>query len=230
MPWPLLVLAAYLVGSIPFGLLIGRARGVDIRTAGSGNIGATNVGRVLGTRFGILCFVLDVLKGAVPVAVAGLVQGTFGRTGGDVGATDLWWWFAVAAATVLGHLFPIYLRLRGGKGVATSLGALLATWPHLTLPVLAALGVWIAVVRTTKYVSLASVAAGLALPLLHLVLAAAVRGEALATVVARPPFLLAAALAVLVVVRHRSNLSRLRAGTEPRLGTPVDAPDARPPA
>jgi len=219
--WIVLVLAAYLVGSIPFGVLIGRARGIDIRTAGSGNIGATNVGRVLGRRWGIACFALDVAKGATPVLVAGGLQGTLGVAATEVAPAALWWWLAVAAATVAGHLHPIYLGFRGGKGVATSLGALASTWPHLTVPTLAALALWIVVVRTSRYVSVASIAAGVALPLLHLAWAIGMLGVPATRVLSGAPFAIAVVLGTLVVVKHRSNFARLRAGTEPRIGTPV---------
>src|SRR5690349_4488530 len=105
--WALWVAIGYLSGSIPFGLLLGLWRGVDIRKAGSGNIGATNLGRVLGRKWGILCFVLDVLKGAVPVAAAGGAMGVLGR--GDLPAGQAWGWLAVAVAAVLGHVFPVWL-------------------------------------------------------------------------------------------------------------------------
>src|SRR5271156_180934 len=141
------LLIAYLVGAIPFGYLVARWRGVDILHQGSGNIGATNVGRVLGRRFGILVFVLDFAKGALPVLAA--------QTVGPG-------WLPVTAglAAFLGHLFPVYLRFRGGKGVATSAGvvAVLLPWPAL-----GAVLTWVAVVCSTRYVSLASLVAALAL-------------------------------------------------------------------
>ena len=208
------IAAGYLCGSVPFGLLIGLARGFDLRQAGSGNIGATNASRVLGRRWGVICFVLDVLKGAVPVYVAGTVMGLIGQD--DLSPGQSWLWLSVAAVAVLGHVFPIWLGLRGGKGVATGLGVLLGFWPMLTLPALAAAGVWLALALTWRYVSLASMAAAVSLPIWVAVFSLAGK-EPLAQLW---PFLVAAAaMALLVVWRHRANLARLCRGTEPKIGT-----------
>ncbi|MHC4908144.1 MAG: glycerol-3-phosphate 1-O-acyltransferase PlsY [Planctomycetota bacterium] len=239
MLWPLSILGAYLVGSIPFGLIIGLSRGVDIRTAGSGNVGATNVGRLLGRRLGITCFVLDALKGAIPVLVAGSLAGVLGRHPLDAGAwstglvdqapdsasaADLWLWLLVACAALLGHMFSPWLGFRGGKGVATGFGGMLAMWPVLTLPAAAALVVWLLVVAAFRYISLASVSAAISLPVTTLILAFA-RGagdESTGTAHAlerwAPALTITTLLAVLVAVRHRSNIARLRAGTEPKIG------------
>lgn len=212
MSWPLLIIVAYLVGSIPFGVLIARARGIDIRAHGSKNIGATNVGRVLGRKFGILCFLLDFLKGALPVLVAGMNRDILGEPA--PAAADAWWWTAVAVATVLGHMASIFLRFAGGKGVATTFGALVALWPYLTFATLGALVTWILVVRVTRYVSLASMAAAVAIPLL-----AVGFGVMRGTQPPTGPIVLAAALAILVIWRHRANIGRLRRGEEPAIGT-----------
>ena len=122
-----LILLAYLLGSVPFGLLIGLTHGVDIRNRGSGNIGATNLGRILGRKWGYLGFVLDVGKGLVPAWYAGSYlcrsYGLGARSELTPAAQLVW--LAVAAAAILGHMFPVYLRFRGGKGVATSLGVVL---------------------------------------------------------------------------------------------------------
>ncbi len=130
-----LILAAYLIGAIPFGLLIGRLRGMDIRQAGSGNIGATNVARLLGARWGALAFALDVLKGLIPVLVAGRALEPFVPSAPTPAP---WWlypvWLTVGLACVVGHILPVYLRLRGGKGVSTSLGVVLGLWPIFTIP------------------------------------------------------------------------------------------------
>src|SRR5437870_2133365 len=151
---PLLgVLAAYLIGSIPFGFLVARAKGVDIFHAGSGNIGATNVGRVMGQKWGLIVFALDVLKGALPTA--GIL----------VLIASIDWAVAAGLAAILGHLFPIYLRFRGGKGVATGFGAV-----AVLLPFSAAIALlsWLIVVSWTRYVSLASIMAALALTMIQL--------------------------------------------------------------
>ena len=131
-PW-LFIPAAFLCGSIPFGMLIARARGIDIRAHGSGNIGATNVGRVLGRTWGVAVFALDVCKGLAPVLVAGAALGTLGHIAAP--ARDAWLVLATAAAAILGHVFCPWLRFKGGKGVATSLGALAGVFPVLTIAV-----------------------------------------------------------------------------------------------
>lgn len=211
--WIIWIIAGYVAGSVPFGLLIGLARGVDVRKSGSGNLGTTNVGRVLGRQWGILCFVLDVLKGTLPVVGAGAALGYLGRD--PLNHTDAWKWLAVAAAAVLGHVFPIWLKFRGGKGVATSLGVLLGFWPTLTLPGIAAVATWIVVVLIWRYVSLASIAAAIAL-LIYLIAFGLLRGSTLENLL---PFLFVTTfLVLLVIVRHRSNIGRLLAGTENKVG------------
>jgi acyl-phosphate glycerol 3-phosphate acyltransferase len=195
------VVVAYLIGAIPFGYLIARARGVDILREGSGNIGATNVGRVLGRRFGILVFLLDFAKGAIPTAIAGRLADT------DV-LPDLLP-AAVGLAAFLGHLFPIYLRFKGGKGVATGAGVVAVLLPG---PAGGALFVWAAVLIATRYVSLASLAAAATLVLLRLGLVESPFAE---NHVVLSVFCLVAA--GLIAVRHRANIGRLIRGNENRL-------------
>jgi len=204
---------AYLSGSIPFALLIGLARGVDLRTVGSGNVGATNCGRVLGRKWGWLCFGLDTLKGLLPVLGAGVYMGYL-TAGPDLLPAEAWRWLAVGAAAVVGHIFPVWLKFRGGKGVATGMGVLVAYWPTLTLPGAAALVTWAVLILIWRYMSLASVAAALMLPI-YLVVISIYMGKEVAQIA--PFFTVAALLAVLITLRHRSNLARLRQGTEPRL-------------
>jgi acyl phosphate:glycerol-3-phosphate acyltransferase len=213
--WPLAVLAGYLCGSIPFGLFLGYARGVDIRASGSGNLGATNVGRVLGKKWGILCFALDVLKGFAPVFVAGWWLGYIGRPVDGLTQGEAWRWLAVAAAAVIGHCFPVWLGFKGGKGVATSFGVLLGLWPFMTLPGLAALATWVVTMKLSRYVSLASMVAAVALPV-FVVTMGMWRGQPGVSLL---PFVVVAALrALLVVWRHRTNIQRLMAGTENKVG------------
>lgn len=214
MQWGLWIVGAYLVGAVPFGFLMGRARGVDIREHGSGNIGATNAMRVLGKKLGITAFVLDVLKGAAPVLASGVVMGTLDGVRG-VGEAALW--LGVGIAAVVGHVFPVYLRFKGGKGVATSFGVLACYWPVVTPAAGIALLVWVVVLKASRYVSVASVAAAIALP--TAVIAALTlgwRGYGLET--GWPFAAVALAVAGLVVVRHRGNLSRVLKGTEPTAG------------
>src|SRR5437868_1798562 len=151
-----LALGSYLVGSLPFGYLIGRARGVNLFETGSGNIGATNVGRVLGCWYGLAAFILDLIKGAIPVAVA---SGLFESANVEIAKVT------AAAAAFLGHLFPVFLGFRGGKGVATGAGAVLVLVP---IPAVAAIGAWLLVVLATRYVSLASMIAAIVLVALRL--------------------------------------------------------------
>ncbi|MCA9285808.1 MAG: glycerol-3-phosphate 1-O-acyltransferase PlsY [Phycisphaerales bacterium] len=226
--WGLAALGAYLVGSIPFGFLMGRMKGIDIREHGSRNIGATNVGRVLGRRLGIACFVLDAAKGGVPVAVAGMLGGTWGRTPEEIGMTSLWLWLAIACATYAGHVAPVWLRFRGGKGVATGFGALLAMWPVLTVPALVALAVWGGLLATLRYMSVASILAGVSIPITTAVLAVATADRPLAGLrEAIPLLVVTSALAALTTWRHRTNIERLIRGEEPRISR---SPSTRPPS
>ena len=199
----LIALLAYLLGAVPFGYLAARARGVDILRQGSGNIGATNVGRILGRRWGVAVFLLDFAKGSLPVLAAPLLAR---RTTPDV-PSEL---PAVAAgvAAFLGHLFPVYLGFRGGKGVATGAGVVAVLTP---LPALTAVVAWLAVFAATRYVSVASLTAAAVL--------CAVRLGATPEPWVGPHAAVSAfclATSGLVVVRHRANVVRLVRGTENR--------------
>jgi len=211
--WTIAILGGYTLGSVPFGFLIARARGIDIRQHGSRNIGATNVGRVLGRRWGALCFALDMLKGAAAVALAGWLTGTLGEA--HAPAPEAWLWLGVAIAAVAGHMFTIFLRFKGGKGVATGFGALVAMWPHLTLPALVALVVWLVTLRTTRFVSVSSCVAAVSLPL-SVAAQCVARGGAWAE--SSPFLIVTAALGALVIWKHRGNLRRVAKGTEPKVG------------
>ena len=208
-----LPLAAYVIGSTPFGVIIARAHGLDLRQAGSGNVGATNVGRIVGQKWGYICFVLDVLKGFGPVLLAGL----FLRESGDevISAYKQAAWLAVAFGAISGHVFSFWLKFRGGKGVATSLGVLVGFWPYFTWAGLAALGIWVVVVFIWRYVSLASIIAAGAFPLLFI-------GACLlfdwSIGQLWPLLTFAAAMAGLVILRHQSNIARLLKRTENRIG------------
>ena len=225
--WIVCIAAAYLVGSIPFGVLLGKTVGVDIRRHGSRNIGATNVTRVLGRRLGMTCFLLDVAKGAVPVLAAGFACEVINRTPRELHQAQMWLWLAVAAAAVLGHMFSLFLGLRGGKGVATSFGAVAFMWPLLTLPALGALVVWYAVLRFTRYVSLASMLAAVSLPLGYLLAVIPRQTDDLLRDMlhASPPFIATAVMAALVIWRHRGNIARLMRGEEPKTGGRADILD-----
>jgi glycerol-3-phosphate acyltransferase PlsY len=198
--WPALLVGSYLVGSIPWSWLVVRWRtGKDVRQVGSGNVGATNAMRAAGRAAGALALLLDVAQGVAPVLVAR-----------GLGAPPL---VESCAATlaVLGHMYPLWLRFRGGKGVATGAGALGALAP---VPALLAAALFVVVVATTRYVSLGSIVALVAFPILVLLLAAL--GDSPRDV----PFLVGSALVpALAVWKHRGNIRRLLAGTERRLGS-----------
>lgn len=221
MTWALLMLGAYLAGSIPFGLLIGKACGIDVRTQGSGNIGATNVGRVLGRRWGFTCFGLDVAKGFVPTMGAGLIEGVWNAS--TISSAQAGAWLGVAACAVIGHMFPVWLRFKGGKGVATGLGACLGVHPFLSIPALSSLAVWIVCVKLTRYVGLSSSLAAVSLPLLVWVWHGAgmwsrltgheSHGEGMVVFIGGT-----AVLAGVVLIKHRGNLVRTMKGTEPKTG------------
>ncbi len=191
-----LVCIAYLVGSIPFGLLISQALGrVDIRQFGSGNIGTANVLRIVGKRAAGLTLLGDLLKGLLPTGAALLLGGSELLVA------------AVGMAAVIGHNWPIYLRFAGGKGVATTFGALLAMMP---LPALLGLLVWVAVLLVFRYTSLAAMVASICIP--PVIFFSAGPG----------PYLTFSVIAgILIFVRHRDNIKRLWAGTEHRVGQRV---------
>jgi glycerol-3-phosphate acyltransferase PlsY len=212
--WPALFILAFLLGSIPFGLLIAKAKGVDIRAQGSGNIGATNVGRVLGRRFGFLCFALDALKGALPVLIAGWSRGLLGAPAVEMPASELWLWLLTAVISLLGHVFSPWVGFRGGKGVATGFGAFVAMWTPLTVPTLVALAVWIVTVKLSKMVSLASIVAALSIPLALLVRCGLAEDPTSALSASTPTLSVAAVIAILIVVKHRANIGRIMRGEE----------------
>lgn len=205
---PLVV--AYLIGALPFGYLAGRLRGVNLFEAGSGNIGATNAARVLGWRWGLAVFVLDFLKGVVPVVVAVPLAESFPATGFTaIGSVELLR-VGCAALAFLGHLFPVYLGFRGGKGIATGAGTIVVLVP---LPALVAISMWGVVLVVTRIVSLASLTAVSVLVLVHLIST----DDPFAA--GHFPVTLYLILGTgLVFVKHRANLRRLLAGTENRIG------------
>ena len=197
------LLGSYLLGSIPFGYVAGKIGGIDIRKIGSGNIGATNVVRVLGKRYGYSVFVLDFLKGFGAVKISMSIA-TDARP--EWASPEIFGIFA-AIASVIGHSFPVWLKFRGGKGVATSSGALFGLIP---LAALIGIVIWVLVFWFTRYVSVASVVAAATLPLVILIMTRLnqIHGNAL--------FYSSLGLAAVVMWRHRSNFSRLMHGSEPR--------------
>jgi len=202
-----LVLFAYFLGSVPFGILVARLfnRDVDLREVGSGNIGATNVTRAAGKTAGILTLLLDTGKGVLPMVLTYMLIGE-----------GYFWLSLVGGAAFLGHVFPIYLHFKGGKGVATALGVVLALSPVTTfiLVVLFAL-----VVYFTRYISLGSLCAAVALPILMALLGPP----------SRSCVTLSLLIAFLVIYNHRENIHRLLSGQEARFGTPKPPAASSPP-
>lgn len=207
----LFILFAYLLGSVPFGLLLGLSQGKDLRIIGSGNIGATNTGRTLGKKWGVLCFLLDVLKGLLPMLAVPLV----GVIGDNPDLLQLSLWLLVGCAAVLGHIFPVYLKFKGGKGVATSLGIVLGLWPYYTLCGVAAFIVWASFVFISRYVSVASIVAAVCFPV-FLAISIAMHKTWMFSQL-WPLVVMAILMALLVVVRHRENIRRLRDGSETKV-------------
>jgi len=191
----------YVSGALPWGLWLGRwVRGVDVRTMGSRNLGATNVYRSLGPALGILTLLLDIAKGAVPVALVPGLAATQAFPGGRT-----WCMMAVAVAAVAGHVWTCFAGFRGGKGVATTVGVLLAMAP-IAFGVFAA--VFVLTVALTRFISLGSVLGSIAFVV--------ALGWTAAGGVRSPSFIVGTVLALLVIVRHRENLVRLARGTERR--------------
>lgn len=203
-----IALVSYLIGSIPFGYLVARVvRGIDIREHGSKNIGATNVGRVMGLKWFFVVFLLDFLKAAIPVSLlaSGYVPGVTPEGWPQTGVAAL-----AGLCILVGNMFPVFLQFRGGKGAATGTGVML---PLAPLPLLAALATFLAVFFLFRYVSLGSILAAVALITTQLGLH---RGESF-TGEAAPVSWLCLVGAVLVIWRHRSNIVRLVSGTENRI-------------
>ena len=199
------IIISYLIGGIPFGYLIAVIKGVDIRTQGSGNIGATNVGRVLGKKYGLIIFILDMLKGfavvlLVPAAVSSAVN--ISTTTGNLLAV------LCGFCAVLGHAFPVYLKFKGGKAVATSFGVFIWLVP---ISIAIAFGVWLLTVIVTRYVSLGSMIGSLSLVGVIVIVVDSPFGDNIYLTV------MSVAVAILIIVRHTSNIQRIIAGTEKKV-------------
>jgi acyl phosphate:glycerol-3-phosphate acyltransferase len=197
------VIGSYLLGSIPFGYIAGRIAGIDIRNYGSGNVGATNVIRTLGKSYGYPVFAADFLKGFGAVKMSIMIAT---RVQSEWSSPEM---FGIVAAilSVLGHSYPVWLRFKGGKGVATSAGALFGL---AAIAALAGVAIWILTFWLTRYVSVASIAAAAVLPFIILIT------TWLSRTTGKLLFYSSVCLAAVVIWRHRSNLSRLMRGTEPR--------------
>jgi glycerol-3-phosphate acyltransferase PlsY len=197
---------SYLLGAVPFAWLLGKLRGVDIRRVGSGNIGATNLTRALGRRWGVAAFALDFLKGLAPALLVPWLAPRLAREGEAVDPALAG--IVCGAAAILGHVYPVYLRFRGGKGVATTFGVLAALMPWATT---AAAAAWGLAYLATRTVSIASIFAAFAFPLAAALLCSRESGASYGALVT-----LASAAGALVLLRHRANIQRLLAGKEHR--------------
>lgn len=198
----LLLVGAYFLGAVPFGVLVSRAKGVDIMVTGSKNPGATNVFRTLGPKAGVLVFILDALKGAIPAVIGVQLSG------------QIWIGFLAGVCAVIGHSLSPFLKFKGGKGVATGFGALLGSVPLIAI---SAISVFFVVVAITRFVSLGAILAAWSLVVFGFVFPVS-QGMQIA-------FLL---MAIFISVRHKENIKRLRNGTERKIGKPKSEPEPEP--
>ncbi len=209
------ILTAYLLGSIPFGLLIAKAHGKDLRKIGSGNIGATNVSRALGRKWAYICFVLDVLKGFIPTIGILLIANPSAAQSNTEKVILLWLWLITGCAAILGHVFPIFLKFKGGKGVSTSFGVALGIWPYYTFCAIISIVFWAATVAIWRYISLASAVASVVFPISLIAAIATVQGWNFTDL--WPLLVTALAIPLMVIIRHIGNIKRLIAGTETKI-------------
>jgi glycerol-3-phosphate acyltransferase PlsY len=203
------IVLSYLLGSIPFGVIIAGAHGRDLRSIGSGNIGATNLSRALGRKWAYFCFTLDAAKGLIPMYIATKFIDSAPTT------IELFLWLAVGLAAVLGHIFPIYIGFKGGKGVATSFGVALGLWPYYTVCALVAVAIWVVFALLWRYVSLASIAASVTFPITLILAILLIPAWHFANL--WPILIAAIAIPLMVITRHRENIKRLLAGTESKI-------------
>ncbi len=203
MAYLIVFFASYLCGGIPFGLIIGKCNGVDVRSEGSGNIGATNILRICGKKWGYFCFMLDTLKGFFPVIIAKHLPLL------DQLNHQEYVPIIVITGVVMGHIWSPYIKFKGGKGVATSAGALLAITPIATL---ISLFIWYLVFSIFRYVSLASIIAAIVLPVIVVFLDILYKHPS--THVNNPILFFLVVLSLMVVIKHKENIQKLLNGTE----------------
>ncbi len=199
----LVIIVGYLFGSLPFSFWLGKLKGVDIRRIGSGNVGATNLSRALGPQWGLLAFILDGGKGFLAVIVAGYIFALFKDNLTSLALLKI----LGGVASILGHIWSIWLKFKGGKGVATSAGVFFGLAP---ITLLIVLGIWVVVFVSFGYVSLASIIASISMPLL---MWTGIGGKA-----ALPLIIFSCIVTVLIIIRHIPNIKRLIQGKENRFG------------
>jgi glycerol-3-phosphate acyltransferase PlsY len=201
-------------GSVPVGLLVGKFKGVDVRKVGSGNIGAMNVARALGSRWFIVVFALDLLKGLAPTVAAGwALSQPLGDTEVTSAIRDSCR-LAVGLCAVFGHNYSPFAGFNGGKGVSTSLGVALGIYPDLTLPAVCCFLVWVLGISITRMSSVGSLLGGVLFPVLYVAFASGKRADGISA----PLLSFTLLTGALIVLRHRANIARIFAGTEPRVG------------
>ena len=194
---------SYLTGAIPWGFIIGTLKGVDIREQGSGNIGATNVTRIIGKRWGVLCFFIDFLKGFFPVVIVKILfPNILFLTQTQISMAII----LAVLGTVIGHMYPIYLGFKGGKGVSTGAGALVAITPYA---VICGLIIWVATFKISKYVSLASIIAAISVAVLSIIFSFSNIYKLDCTLLYFIVF-----ISFMAVLKHKANIKRLLNGTE----------------
>jgi len=197
---------AYFVGAIPFGYIFAKLHGKDLTKIGSGNIGTTNLSRALSKKWGLICFFCDTLKGTLPI----LIESSF--ISKQPSAIELAGCLAVGICAVIGHIYPVYLKFKGGKGVATSFGIALGLYPYLTICAAIVLLIWIVTVLLTKYVSLASIIAAIAFPLILAILIVTIQSWTLKSL--WPLMIVSLLIPAMVIIRHKENIMRILKGTE----------------
>jgi len=206
-----LMIIAYFVGSIPFGFIFGKLKGIDLREHGSKNIGATNAGRVLGKKYFYLSLLLDSAKGFFPTLIAGQIL--FASDASSIAHQWLYIaWLMIAFCAVAGHNWPCWLKFKGGKGVATSLGIVLAIYPYYTFPGLIALVCWIVLVKLSGYVSVGSMVSAIVFLISFVIMMILFPDWSIDT--HWPLLVFASIMVAILIFRHRSNIKRLTQGTE----------------
>ena len=210
----LLLPIAYLLGSIPFGMVVGRLKGIDVTRHGSGNIGATNVGRLLGRKYFYLVFTLDMLKGMLPMLAAWALLTDVQRDEYGYFKPGIYLlWLVIGFAGIAGHMFSVFMKFKGGKGIATSLGVMVGLWPYFTIPAVPVLVIWLVMFISSRYVSLASICAAISFPVWFLLIGNVRNWPVMDQQFALTIF--SVVVAILIIVKHRGNIRRLIEGREP---------------
>lgn len=206
MKFMILIIAAYLLGSVPFAMLIAKAYGKDLRKIGSGNIGATNLSRAVGKKWAYFCFLLDAGKGLIPMLIASNIISS------PPTKIELLLSLVVGCAAIAGHIFPVYIKFKGGKGVATSFGVAMGLWPYYTICALIAMACWISCVFIWRYISLASIIAAIVFPITLTTITILNKTWQFENL--WPLFIASIVIPLMVITKHRENIVRIIHGNE----------------